>query len=356
MRAKQAVIAAALLAAYSNGLASSLEATGLQISVAGDLVAERALSDDSRALERLSPRSFELMFYAPVDHRFDAVASATAHDERGELFFETHELWIGSSKIIPRSRFRIGQLFPAFGRLQRFHQHDWPFISAPEIHTRFFDDEGIIDTGAELSYLLPLPRFVELTLGITSGFTFGHTHNEGLKPDVPTHYARLATSFDAGRLGDAELGFNYIGRTSAADTETLTVGLDFVAKKRHSRTLKYLLQSETWYREETRNPGGTERTLGSYLYAQYGFNPRWQLGVRVDAFRVLSQQDALGGDEDNLNFAWVPTLTYRSSEFATFRIAYNDQRDTLNDRTIDRDRFLQFQATFILGAHPAHTF
>lgn len=351
------VVAAALLAAFlSNSFASSLDATGLQISVAGDLVAEQGLSSESDALERLSPRSLEVMFYAPVDHRFDAVASGTAHDERGEVFFETHELWIGSSKIIPRGRFRIGQFFPAFGRLQRFHQHDWPFIAAPEVHTRFFDDEGIIDTGAELSYLLPLPRFVELTLGVTSGFTFGHTHVEGLKPDIPTNYARLATSFSAGQLGDAELGFNYVGRTSAENTETLILGLDFVAKKRDARTLKYLVQSETWFREETRDPGGSEQTLGSYLYAQYGFSPKWQFGLRLDAFTVLSQEDALGRDEDNFNVAWVPTLTYRSSEFATFRIAYNDQRDTVDGRTIDRDRFLQLQATFILGAHPAHTF
>lgn len=345
-----------LAAVSANVFASGLDATGLQISVAGDLVAERGLRSDSRALERLSPRSLEMMFYAPVDHLFDAVASATAHDERGELFFETHELWLGSSKLIPRGRFRIGQMFPAFGRLQRFHQHDWPFIAAPEVHTRLFDDEGIIDTGIELSYLLPLPRFVEWTVGATSGWTFGHTHNAGTKPDVPTHYSRLATTFGFGRDGDAEVGFNYLGRTSAANTQTSILGLDFVAKKREARTLRYLLQSETWYREEKRDPGGTERVLGSYLYAQYGFNPRWQLGLRLDAFTVLSQRDALGRDEDNINIAWVPTLSYRASEFATFRIAYNDERDSVNDRTADRDRYLQFQATFILGAHPAHTF
>ena len=92
MGVKLTFIAAILLAAFSNSFGSSLDATGLQISVAGDLVAEQGLSSDSDALERLSPRSFEIVFYAPLDHRFDAVASATAHDERGELFFETHEL------------------------------------------------------------------------------------------------------------------------------------------------------------------------------------------------------------------------------------------------------------------------
>lgn len=356
MSVRTLVAALALLSPFSKSIASGIDATGLQISVAGDLVVERAFSTDSGALERLSPRSLEVMFYAPVDHRFDAVASATAHDERGEVFFEIHELWIGSSKVIPRGRFRLGQMFPAFGRLQRFHQHDWPFISAPEAHTRFFDDEGIIDTGVELSYLLPVPRFFELTLGVTSGWTFGHTHNEGAKPDIPTHYSRLATSFGVGGLGDAELGLNYVSRTSFEDTETNLFGLDFVTKKRNARTLKYLGQSEIWYREETRDQGSTERILGGYFYTQYGFNARWQLGLRLDAFTVLSQKDALGRQEDNLNFAWVPTLTYRSSEFATFRIAYNDKRDVVDDRTTNRDRFLQLQATFTLGAHPAHTF
>ncbi len=355
MSTRSAAAALVLLATYATDT-PAFDASGLEISIAGDLVFERGLSADSRALERLSPRSFELVFYAPIDHRFHAVASATAHDERGEFVFETHELWLGSSKIIPRGRFRIGQIFPAFGRLQRFHQHDWPFIAAPEVHTRFFDDEGIIDTGVELSYLLPSSRFLELTLGATSGFTFGHTHIEGTQPDVPTHYMRLATSFGAGFLGDAELGLNYVGRTSFENTDTQISGVDFVAKKREAKTLKYLLQSETWYREETRDPGGRERSLGSYIYGQYGFNPRWQLGLRLDGFTVQSQRDALGRSEDNFNFAWVPTLTYRSSEFATFRLAYNDQRDTVDGRTVDRDRFLQLQATFILGAHPAHTF
>ena len=218
---------------------------GSEMCIRDSLVAEQGLSSDSGALERLSPRALELTFYAPVDHNFDAVASATAHDERGEVFFEIHELWLGSSKLIPRGRFRVGQMFPAFGRLQRFHQHDWPFISAPEVHARFFDDEGVIDTGAEFTYLLPLPQFVELTLGATSGWTFGHTHNEGAKPDIPTHYSRLATSFGVGKLGDAELGFNYVGRTSSENTRTTTLGLDFVTKKREARTLKYLLQSES---------------------------------------------------------------------------------------------------------------
>ena len=356
MKITHSFIAATLVAATSTSFAASMDATGLQISVAGDMVAERGLTNDSEAKEKLTSRAFELMFFAPVDHRFDAVASATAHDEAGEVTFEIHEMYIGSSKIIPRGRFRIGQMFPAFGRLQRFHQHDWPFISAPEVNTRFFDQEGIIDTGAEFSYLLPTSMYLEWTGGVTSGWTFGHTHDEGEKPKVPTHFSRLATYMDLGQSGGAEIGFNYVGRTSAENTKMKIYGLDFVAKKRHNRTLTYLLQSEIWLRDEKRENSESEEILGGYIYGQYGFNPNWQLGLRLDALTVLSQENALGDKEDNLNFAWVPTLTYRHSEFATFRLAYNDKRDSVDNNTVNRDRYLQLQATFILGAHPAHAF
>jgi len=349
-------VAVSLLATHSYSIAASMDSTGLQIAIAGDLVAEQGLTSDSQAQEKLSPRALEIMFYAPVDHRFDAVASGTAHEERGQVFFETHELWIGSSKLIPRARFRLGQIFPAFGRLQRFHQHDWPFISAPEVHTRFFDKEGIIDSGGELSYLLPVPLFLEWTVGATSGWTFGHTHNEGSKPKIPTHFSRLATYLEMGELGGAELGLNYIGRTSAENTEVKIIGLDLVAKKRRGRVQPYLLQSEIWLRDEKRENSKSENILGAYIYAQYGFNANWQLGLRVDALTVLSQENALGKKEDNLNLALVPTLTYRSSEFATFRLAYNEKQDSVNNEIVNRDRYIQFQATFILGAHPAHIF
>ena len=347
---------ATLVAATSTNVAAGMDATGLQISIAGDMVAEYGLADDSSARERLSSRALEFMFFAPVDHRFDAMASGTAHEEAGQVFFETHEMWIGSSKLIPRTRFRIGQMFPAFGRLQRFHQHDWPFISAPEVQARFFGQEGVIDTGGEFSYLLPIPMFLEWTAGATSGWTFGHSHDEGERPKVPTHFSRLATYVDLGNLGGSEIGLNYVGRTSAEETEMKIFGLDLVAKKRNGRTLTYLLQSETWLREEKRKNSETERILGGYVYAQYGINANWQIGLRLDALTVLSQENALGEKEDNLNFAWVPTLTYRSSEFATFRLAYNNKRDSVNNKTVNEDSYIQFQVTFILGAHPAHTF
>ena len=93
------------------------DTTGLQISLAGDMIYDQGLNSSSSANEKMTMRGAEMTFYAPLDHRFDGVLSAAAHDENGETIFELHELHLGSTKMIPRSRFKIGQFFLGVGRL-----------------------------------------------------------------------------------------------------------------------------------------------------------------------------------------------------------------------------------------------
>src|SRR5690606_7614345 len=86
------------------------------------------------------------------------------------------------------------------------HRHDWPFISAPKVHSEFFDQEGVADSGLEYSVLLPTPFFLDLTLGATNGWTYGHAHTEGTKPRQPNQYVRLATYTDLPAKGGMEVG------------------------------------------------------------------------------------------------------------------------------------------------------
>lgn len=338
--------------------ASQLKADngGLQISISGDLVGEIGLSEDSGAENRLEVREAELIFYAPVNHLFDAMLSGAAHYEEGSSFFETHEAYIGSSKLIPRSRFKLGQFFLGFGRLNRIHRHDWPFISSPKVHEEFFDEEGVIDSGGEYSVLFPTQIYLDLTVGLTSGYTFGHTHNEGRKPAVPTHYARLATFFEFTDQWGTETGLNFVRRKDGNGVEFNIFGLDLTSKIRHGKTLKFLLQSEVWFRHLISASGTVTESLGAYLYPQYGFNEWLQLGSRFDFFTNLNQQDATGASEGNLSFAWEPTITLRSGEFATFRAAYQYKSEILNGEIESAESAFLFQAVFIIGSHPAHEF
>src|SRR5690606_122720 len=97
---------------------------------------------------------------------------AAAHSEDGTYLFEVHEAYLKSSKLLNRVRMKLGQYFLGIGRLNRFHRHDWPFTLVPKVHSTFFDSngEGVVDTGVEVSWLIPASFFLEWTLGITNGW------------------------------------------------------------------------------------------------------------------------------------------------------------------------------------------
>src|SRR5688572_19895389 len=175
-----------------SGAVHAEDGTGLRLSASVDTVANFNLGN--AAPHNIIPRGAEIALYGPADHLFDGTLSFAAHGNE-DHGVELHEAWIGSTKMIPRSRFRLGQYFLGVGRLNQFHQHDWPFISAPQVHQTFFAFEGVFDTGLEYSYLLPLPFFLELTAGLTQGYTWGHSHARASArpPQVATHYARLVT-------------------------------------------------------------------------------------------------------------------------------------------------------------------
>lgn len=328
---------------------------GIQTSVAVDVVgtAGNSLSGDSG---KLQVREAEVIFLAPIDQTFDGLLNFAAHQEQDGAFFEIHEAYVGSSRLIPRSRFRLGQFFLGIGRLNRFHRHDWPFVSAPKVQSDFFDEEGIVDSGLEYSWLLPSDFFLDLTLGVTNGWTFGHTHNQGERPKIPTHYARLETYLGLPSNGGMQLGVNYLGRTRADETKQAYLGLDLTAKWRQARRLSFLLQSEVWHRWLSPLGSETEKTLGLYVYPQVALSDAWYIGLRGDWFTVMSLQDAGGAGLTNGTLAAVPTLSWKPSEFSTFRAAYTGQSDYVDGASTVVHHTLELQATFIIGAHPAHDF
>ena len=186
--------------------AETSDGSGLRIGANADILGQAGLNNGNSASNQLQVREAEIVMYAPADHLFDGALSAAAHHEDGGFKFEVHEAYIGSTKLIPRSRFRVGQFFLGVGRLNQFHRHDWPFISAPRVQKDFFAEEAASDAGLEYSFLAPLPFYLDLTAGLTSGYGYGHFDGDGAKPKVPTHYFRAVTfaAFESG--GGVQIG------------------------------------------------------------------------------------------------------------------------------------------------------
>lgn len=314
-----------LLTPFFAGAHSDVQS--MQTEVVLDIVAP--LEFEESEASKLDIRSVEILLHGPLDSTFDGMVNFAAHNEDGEYKLAVHEAYLSSSKLIPSSRFKIGKFFLGIGHLNQHHQHDWAFTSAPRVYEEFFGEEALIDSGAEYSILLPFASFWEITLGVTNGYSFVHEHNEETahaldKPHVPTHYIHPVTVVDFGELGALQWGPNYLGRTDSVGIQTQLYGFDFVFKNPDEKDSGFLLQSEIWYRNQSGAARSTQEDVGAYLFTQLPVSDRLAAGARIDLFKDLSKTFVSDGTrQDNLNYALVPTLTYKHSEHTTFRASYS---------------------------------
>lgn len=337
--------------------ANSFDASGLQVSLAGDFLYSQGLNSSSSADDKLLMRGAEMSFYAPIDYQFDGLISAAAHDEAGETIFELHEMVLSSSKMIERSHFKVGQFFLGVGKLNHQHQHDWSFTRAPYYHEAFFDSEGAIDTGLEYHWLLPTEDAWSLTAGITSGHRWGHSHTTGAKPKIPTHYLRLSSFLPFTRVNGIEFGMNYLGRKNAQSIRTQLFGFDMTAKIREGKLVKHKLLHELWLQQNNTPLQETQNQLGGYFHYAYGLNDEFTIGSRFDFFKDFDKNNSLTGKTiNNILYTISPDITYNSSEFAKIRTTFSHQFVRQEGTTSQRDTRVELQFVFIIGGHPAHEF
>jgi hypothetical protein len=71
---------------------------------------------------------------------------------------------------------------------------------------------------------------------------------------------------------------------------------------------------------------------------------------------VLTLKNALGQKVSNYKQSYVPQITWKPSEFSTFRASYQWEWEEYENHRGVSNSFLQVQTTFILGAHTAHEF
>lgn len=331
--------------------ANAVDSDGLGVSLAGDILGSFGKSTQNT----LQPRSAEISFYAAVDPNFEATLTAAAHYEAGETFFELHELFLKNSSFLPRTQIKLGKYFLGIGRLNQMHQHEWPFSKAPLSQETFFDSEALGDTGIEITHLLPFESYWDITLGLSNGWTYGHSHTEGSKPDFPTHYIRIMNFINfVNNDGGFQWGANYLGRKDHKSDWMKLYGLDFVLKWKNGRFLDWQLQGESWL-QQLITSNATSNTWSSYVYLEKGINLNWLSGIRLDSLTLLNQKNALGQKETQSKYSVTPQVGWKSSEFSKIVASYEWLKNIQPLKTTNEHNFyLQF--TFILGSHPAHNF
>ncbi len=119
----------------------------------------------------LTVRAVEIELSSNIDPYAKLLANVYVAPEGAEL----HELYALFPALPGGLKAKGGQMLAEFGRWSQFHGHFMPFASEPRILHEYAGG-GLLLTGAELSWLLPLPHYVEATAGVYNGIT-GHTHD-----------------------------------------------------------------------------------------------------------------------------------------------------------------------------------
>jgi hypothetical protein len=349
------------------------------IGVSGDFVAnftprsvERTrVGTFSGRENRFFPREVELNLFGQIDPyaRAQVVIEAGEEDPGEEMHVHLAEAHLTLLTLPWGTQLKMGQVRNRFGLLNQLHAHDLPQTDRPAVLTSFFGEEGLVEKGVELTWVPDLPFYVEGLVGVFNGdneVAFGR----GRIRD-PLVTARLRTFFELGDTGGLQLGVSLATGHTADDFRSTFVGFDAKYKYRPDGWLHPLLTvagEGLWSRrknvqtgeiaDEEGNVTTIERRLtldrfGWYVYGEVQPFRRWAGGVRYDSTELLV--------DPGREWAVEPYLAFMPSEFLRFRLAYKHTNRSdkhpltavLGKRSFDE---VLLQASFLLGAHPAHPF
>ncbi len=88
---------------------------------------------------------------------------------------EIHELFFTMPTLPLNLKAKGGKFLASFGRWSQFHSHSMPFSTEPKILGEYLDGH-FSGTGIELSWLVPVNHYIELTAGVFNNMQ-GHTHD-----------------------------------------------------------------------------------------------------------------------------------------------------------------------------------
>ncbi len=320
------------------------------IGVSGDFVTDLTSRTRERRRDgtfagrenRVFPREIELGLFGRVSDR-----SVTVQVDEANLTLLA--LPLGTTA-------RLGVMRPRFGTLNVVHQDDLPQIDRPNVLSRFFGEEQLDgEKGIEAFWVLPLPVYNELSIGVFDGdneVAFGR----GTLRD-PLVIGRWRTFFELEEQGGLQIDLSAASgiATDAHRTTVLGLGAKYKWAAPGSGFPLFTLAGEALYAMRTVTAEGDDITpprdrrfdrWGGYLYGQWDFNRRWAVGLRGDWTELAVDR----GRE----WAVSPYLQFKPSEFLRFRVQYKHTEGTGAVERVANEVFLQ--GTFILGAHPTERF
>jgi hypothetical protein len=347
----------------------------------------------------------ELSLQGAVDPYFRGdVHIVSSIDRAGETVVELEEATVTTTQLPADLQLKAGHFFTEFGRINRQHPHEWDFVDQPIVNTRMFGGDGLRAPGGRLSWLAPMPFFMELQTGIqnargetatsflgtdttfdsikgSSGAAIPGTvggrpwiHDSVQSLEDLLYTERILSSFDFSDASTVVLGGSALFGPNATggSGRTQIYGVDFLYKWKpldNENGWPFVkVQAESMWRHMRAAavrrdldgdaiaevfPSARFDDWGAYAQAIWGFARPWAAGFRIE---TVDGDGASTGGIGSLDrrTRLSPNLTYFPSEFSRIRLQANfDRAQELRDQRF-ASIWLQFEVLF--GAHGAHKF
>ena len=277
----------------------------------------------------------------------------------------------GTTLALPfRLQARFGQFLTRFGRINAMHLHAWDFVDQPFAIGRVFGAEGSRGLGVELSWITPLPWYVELVGSATGAAgegtarSFFGADDLGVQSPADLLYiTALKQFFPVTDDWSLLLGnsFAFGPNSTGRDNRTEVYGTDLYLKYRpitRQSTTIVSLQTEWLYRRR-QVPSDVLADISGYAQLFWRFDQRWGTAAR---YEYGSPAFDSGGDvaaSEPLDPEWTESrhrvsanLTFWPSEFSRFRL--QGARDMPG--VVDGIWSVFLAAELVTGAHGSHAF
>ncbi len=313
-------------------------------------------------------QQLELAVGASVDPYFRFDANLVFSQEGVEI----EEVYATTLALPYGLQGRVGQFLTRFGRQNGTHPHSWDFVDQHFALGRIFGAENNRGLGTELSYLTPLPWYVEVSGSITEAGGEATARSfygpRDLGVSSPLHFqstGAIKQFFEPSEAFSilwglsAATGPNSTGRGNRTDV----YGTDLYLKYRPliaGETTIVSLQTE-WFLRRRQIPHQLLSDLSGYATLFWRFEQRWGTALRYEyGSPALLEDGTAAAERDPLDPEWnadrhrvSANLTFWPTEFSRLRAQVSADFPRWRPTPIYA-AFLAME--FSIGAHAAHKF